>query len=115
MWRDIEIPHDSSALRGLILFEINLKQYNNMATNVKFVEINETGKEMTPEERVIAGELMARFIKRDCLAKPHSKDLFFLVTDYYMSLMYMRQSGSRTAETYHKEIKIYESFPFNWY
>ena len=66
-----------------------------MATDVRFVEINETGREMTPEERAIAGELMTRFIKRDSLAKPHSKDLFFLVTDYYMSLMYMRPTGSQ--------------------
>ena len=86
-----------------------------MATDVRFVEINETGREMTPEERAIAGELMTRFIKRDSLAKPHSKDLFFLVTDYYMSLMYMRPTGSRTAETYHMETKMYKSFPFNWY
>lgn len=86
-----------------------------MANECRFVEIHETGKEMTQEERKIAGTLMSRFIERGALAKPHSKDLFFLVTDYHMSLMYMRPTGSRTAESYNYEVKAYKSYPFNWY
>jgi len=80
--------------------------------NMRYIEINQTGAEMSSEIRNVAAELMARYIRRGALTK--YSNLEFRVGDCSVELGAWRNERFCVCEEWNSDAG-FRSIPFCWY